>query len=181
MNTQTKLLSAATVLSTLGDNDKIVAVTEAGNTGLVKKTTLIDAVVGPTNKSTGLSFSTGEWMRVAKLEPFASAGIVFVVNTYNHETNAPVIIQVGSSHEQTYALLTATGSPSWFFNKVRIVNMKWDGEFYVDVRAGYARKSNMYHSRAFGIGIEALTPSLAPSVDDARWVKEADINLVGGG
>lgn len=181
MSTQTKPLSAATVLSTLGGNDKIVAVTEAGATGLVSKGTLRDAVAGPTTDSRALNITPGEWIRVAKLDGFSSAGIVFVTNTYNNCTNIPLIIQVGSSHDSDYAVLTAISSSFTRYSKVRLVQTKWDGEYYVDAKIQHAMGSNIYHSRVFGIGIEALTPSLAPSVDDARWVKEAGINLVGGG
>lgn len=61
-NTQTKLLSSATVLSTLGDNDKIVVTTEAGNTGLVSKDTLKSEMgLAPVTETAA---TAGQWIRV---------------------------------------------------------------------------------------------------------------------
>lgn len=179
MSTQTKLLSAATVLATLSDNDKIVAVTQAGNTGLVTKDTLKDEIAGPAKRAT-LTLGPSVWMRVAEFEPNNAVGIVLINNTYNLIPGAPLIIQVGCSHEATNTILIASSGACDYYDRVRLVYDKFDGVFFLDVRAYQGQMENWYHSRAFGIGVKALTPALAPSVDGARWVREKAIDRAGG-
>ena len=180
MTTQTKRLSAATTVSTLAEGDKLAVVTEAGTTALVTKAKLkTEMGLGP--KSASIAPLFGEWIRVAKMNS-QSTGIVFVSNRYVYHASRPLIIHVGCSYEQIHSFVSAIGAPSNLYDKVRIVSMGKGLEKYLDVRSatGSRYAQNDYFTLASGIDIEALAPSIAPSVDGAEWVIEST-PVVGGG
>lgn len=180
MSTQTKRLSAATTVSTLADGDKIAVVTEAGVTALVSKDTL-KAEMGLEPKSASIAPLFGEWIRVAKLKS-QSTGVVFVSNRFVYHASRPLIIHVGCSYDRDHSFVSAIGAPSKLYDKVRIVSMGRGVEKYLDVRSatGSSYSRNDYFTFAYGIDIEALAPSIAPSVDDAEWAIEST-PVVGGG
>lgn len=176
---QTKKLSSVPAISSLAEGDKLAVVTEAGATALVSKDTL-KAEMGLNSRGCYLDPLEEQWIRVAKLGSVASIGIVYVTNYYYVLTASPAIIKVGSSHDKASAFVTALVAKTSPYKKVRLVQTAWNGEFYVDLMLNSSTGRNDFRAFATGINIEALAPSIAPSVDDARWVIEST-PVVGGG
>lgn len=178
--TQTKLLSAATVLSTLADNDNMLVVTEAGQTGLVSKTTLKNEIgLGWESGSASNSPVAGQWERIASLNP-SGAGIVFINNRYSVSAPEPIILLVGGSYYSDRVLLKTLGSNANLFSKARIVEYAWGAPLYLEIQRSRATTDST-SVMALGIGLSALTPAVNNSTDTPTILVEIGLTENGGG
>lgn len=163
MSTQTKLLSAATVLSTLGDNDKVVVTTEAGATGLVSKATL-KSEMGLTHKTGEPSQTTGTWIRIAECTP-VFAGVVFCIQNYYDKVPQPIILEACASYDANNIILKQSSAGCAYFSKARIITSAWNSKRYIDILTTGEESHNVISVSVSGIGITALTPSVAPAAE----------------
>lgn len=176
MSTQTKLLSSATVLSTLGNNDKIVAVTEAGNTGLVTSKVLKNTV-RPLIESSGDASDGGKWLRIAMADKPTTCGIVYIQSRHWNDSQRGCIIAVDAPYPNAGPRVQPILSGG--ISKMRVVmTVASDASpVAIDILlpTGYLYRNL---SVTCSGGFYAINPILEPSIDGAAYVKEFN---VGGG
>lgn len=178
--TKTKLLSDATVLSTLADNDNMLVVTETGQTGLVSKTTFKNEIgLGWKSGSASNTPEAGQWERIATLST-GGAGIVFINNTYSVSAPEPFILLVGGSYYSDRVLLKTLGSNTKLFSKARIVEYAWGAPLYLEIQRSRAT-IDATSVMALGIGLSAITPAVNNSTDTPTILVEIGLAENGGG
>ena len=176
MTTQTKRLSAATVLSTLGDNDKIVVTTEAGTTGLVSSANLRN-FVSPVIQNLN-SGDAGKWVRIASADTADTCGIIYL-NAFRWSSN-----QRGHIFAISNAFIPENADVKEILGgaikKVRIVKSTSSdySQFYFDIFVP-AEQTTYEPLRVTCSGlIKACQQVIEPSIDEVSYVKEFN---VGGG
>lgn len=177
MSTQTKLLSAATVLSALGDNDKIVVTTEAGQTGLVSKGTLKSGIALGKPSATFNHYGTSaKWIRVGRINNYA--GFLSIVGGWNDGRGGSQIVAITSILGLGAFAKTILSANSTTVSKGRLVtdpngnNRIWFIELY-----HYRLGSTMLSLRFFPDLDGAEIYQSAIEVDDTPVGEAVEFNL----
>lgn len=176
MSSQTKLLSAATVLSTLSDNDKIAVVTEAGATGLVTSKVLKNTV-RPLIESSGDASEGGKWLRIAMGDKPTTCGIIYIQSRHWNDNQRGCIIAVDAPYPNAGPRVQPILSGGISKIRVVMIEMSDASPVAIDILlpTGYLYRNL---SVTCSGGFYAINPILEPSVEGARYAIEFN---VGGG
>lgn len=177
MSTQTKLLSAATVLSTLSDNDKIIVTTAAGATGLVTPK-VIKNTVQPLIESNGEASDGGKWLRIAMADKPTTCGIVYIQSRQWNNHQRGCIIAVDAPYPTTGPRVQPILSGGILKMRVVMIKMTDNSPVAIDILLPTGDQYRSLSVTCSG-GFYAITPILEPSVEDARYAIE--FNVGGGG
>lgn len=161
MSTQTKLLSAATVLSTLSDNDKIVVTTEAGATGLVSKATLKSGIaLGKPDATFNHTGASAKWIRIGSIGNYA--GFLSIIGRWNEGRPGSQIVAITSTYGLGAFAKTILSANSTVVDKGRLVtDPNGDGKIWF---------IELHHSRD---GQTQLNLHFFPDINDAELYQSA--------